>query len=72
MPKTGHRWEEKDAMMKSMRGYAKGMAAGIAVGAAVGAICGRMMHNKKAVKKNAGKALRAVGDFLDNVQYMMK
>lgn len=58
--------------MKSMKGYAKGIATGIAVGTAVGAIGGRLMNNKKAVKKNAGKALRAVGDFLENVQYMMK
>ena len=59
-------------MIKSMKGYAKGIATGIAVGTVVGCIGGRMMHNKKAVKKNAGKALRAVGDFLENVQYMMK
>lgn len=50
----------------------KGVGAGMAVGLAAGVIGGAVMQNNKKVKKNTNKAVHAVEDFLDNVQYMFK
>jgi len=59
-------------MTKSIVGFVKGVGTGIAAGMVVGAVGSRMMGKNKHFKKRAGKAMGAVGDFIDNVQYMMK
>lgn len=52
--------------------FIKGMGAGLAAGMTIYAVGSTMMKNKKNVRKNAGRAIKAVGSFIDNVQYMMK
>lgn len=57
--------------------FIKGVATGIAVGTAVGGVVNMVGHpmstrNRSHMKKNAVKALHAVGDLIQNVQYMMK
>lgn len=59
-------------MSRNGSGFIKGIGTGLAVGAVVAAMGSSMMKNKKSLKRNAGKAIRAVGDIMDNVQYMMK
>lgn len=57
--------------------FVKGVATGIAVGTAVGTVVNRVGHpisnrSRNQMKRNAAKALHAVGDVIQNVQYMMK
>lgn len=54
-------------------GFLKGMGTGLAVGMTA-SVAGAIIYNnnKKSFKKKATKAVKAVGDFVDNVQYMMK
>lgn len=61
-------------MMRSVGSFSKGIATGIVVGTAVGMIGKPMMNPRRRThaKKNASKALRAVGELVQNVQYMMK
>ncbi len=59
-------------MTRNATGFMKGIGTGIAAGVAVGFIGGQMMKNQKQMKKKAGKAIHAMGDLLDNVQYMFK
>ncbi len=50
-----------------------GLAVTMAVGTAAYMMSGKNMKSqRKALKKNAGKAIRTVGNFIDNVSYMMK
>jgi gas vesicle protein len=60
-------------MNKVMGTFVKGVATGMAVGTAVSMI-GNPFHSRKHthMKKNASKALRAVGELVQNAQYMMK
>lgn len=53
----------------------KGLAAGAVVGTAtymMTAGTGKKKMQGRNVKKNAGKALKAVGTVIENVSYMMK
>jgi len=50
----------------------KGVSAGIAVGMVVGSVGSMFLRNNKNVKRKASKAIEAVGNVIDNVQYMMK
>ena len=59
-------------MTRGFTGFVKGVGAGMVAGVAVAATSKMLMKNNKGVKKNAGKAIRAVGDLIENVQYMMK
>lgn len=59
-------------MTKGVTGFIKGMGAGIATAACIGVVGSMAMKNKKGFKKTAGKAIKAVGDLVDNVQYMIK
>ena len=59
-------------MAKNTMGIVKGVGSGLAAGAVVGFVGSQMMKNEKQMKKKAGKAMHAVGDLLDNVQYMFK
>lgn len=45
---------------------------GMAAGAAAYMISGSNSSKAKKLKKSTGRALRQVGDFIDNVSYMMK
>ena len=58
-------------MARGFAGFMKGVGMGIAVGCIAGALGNNYMHsNKKGIKKNVGKALRNVGDLMDNVTSM--
>lgn len=60
-------------MNKTAGIFVKGIAAGMAVGTAVGMIGDPFRSNKSShMKKNATKALRAVGEIVQNAQYFMK
>ncbi len=65
--------KKEDRIMQCKMGFAKGMGTGLMLGV-VGSIAGSIAYrsNKKSFKKQAGKAVKAVGDFMDNVQGMMK
>lgn len=57
--------------MKSTMNVVKGVGLGMLAGAAVVMVGERVAQtNKKQLKKNAGKAVKAMGDVLDGVQYM--
>ena len=60
-------------MGRTIGTFTKGIAAGMVMGAAVSMI-GRPMatHKRSNLKRNASKTLRAVGDLIQNAQYMMK
>lgn len=59
--------------MKSAMGFAKGAMIGMAAGAAL-TMVGRMMmkNNDHHLQKGSSKAMKAVGDFVDGVQTMMR
>ena len=58
-------------MTRGVTCFMKGIGMGIAVGCIAGAVGNSYMHsNKKGLKKNVGKALRNVGDLMDNVTSM--
>ena len=57
-------------MTKGVMGFMKGVGMGVAVGCIAGAVGSRAMHGKKSLKKNVGKALRNVGELVDNVTGM--
>lgn len=59
--------------MKSSGGFMKGACTGMMVGV-VASVAGAIAYktNKKSFKKQAGKAVKAVGTFVDNVQGMMR
>lgn len=55
-------------MNRGVSGFMKGIGMGIAVGCVAGAMGNSYMKsNKKGLKKNVGRALRNVGDLVDNV-----
>ncbi len=54
----------KNTMMKMVKGVGVGMALGCVAGA-VGSYY--LYDNRKGIKKNMGKALRSVGDLVDDV-----
>lgn len=60
-------------MMKNTMNMVKGVGLGMLAGAAVTMVGSQMMKtDKKQLKKNAGKAIKAMGDVIDGVQYMFK
>lgn len=59
-------------MNKTVSNVAKGMAAGVAVGAVTYMLTNSSRRKSKAIKKGAGKAIKAVGTIVDNVTTMMK
>jgi len=62
-------------MNKSTNSFLKGMGAGVIAGAAM-ITAGKMVLNnkntKRAVTKGTSKAFRAMGDFVEGVQTLMK
>ncbi|OJU13652.1 MAG: hypothetical protein BGN88_06495 [Clostridiales bacterium 43-6] len=59
-------------MSRGLSGFIKGVGTGMVAGMAVAATGSMLMKSNKGIKKNAGKAIKAVGDFVENVQFMMK
>ncbi|MCL2885084.1 MAG: hypothetical protein FWF49_06330 [Oscillospiraceae bacterium] len=58
-------------MSKGVSGFMRGMGIGMAVGCVAGAVGSRAVTaNKKGIKHNIGKALRNVGEVVDNVSHM--
>lgn len=60
-------------MNKYVSSFSKGIAAGMVVGTAVGMIGNPLdVRRRSRMKKNATKALHAVGEMVQNAQYFMK
>jgi gas vesicle protein len=58
---------------KGIGTFTKGIATGMVLGAAVSMITKPANNRKRSnLKRNATKTLRAVGDLIQNAQYMMK
>lgn len=71
--KNGWVVKEVTVVNRSTMKFVKGMGAGMAAGMIAGAVGSSLVRsNKKSLKKKASKAMKAVGDVVDNVQYMMK
>ena len=59
--------------MKDAKGFAKGAMMGIAAGAVMTVVGRPMMKNKKHhVQKGSAKAVKAVSDFVDGIQTMIR
>lgn len=56
----------------TMSSVVKGLAAGAVVGTATYMMTSGKKKSNGSLKKNAGKALKAVGTVIENVSYMMK
>lgn len=56
-------------MFNDNSGFLKGMLTGVAVGAVIGMFNAKPINRSRVrfMKKNAGKAMRAVGSFMNNV-----
>ena len=64
-------WRMYEMYKRSMT-MTKGVCIGVLAGAAATAIGTQMMKDKKHLKKNANKALHAIGDFVGNMETMFK
>ncbi len=61
------------SLSKAAANIAKGVVAGITAGVVVGYAGSKIMKkNPKQMKKNAGKAMNAMGDFISGVSAMFK
>ena len=54
-------------MYKSTMNVVKGVGIGMLAGAAAVTVGSQLMKDKKHLKKNAGKAIHAVGELMNNV-----
>ena len=54
-----------------MKNFMKGMTAGLAVGATAAIMIPKTRKSKKMVKTSTGRALKAVGNLIDNFQNMI-
>ncbi len=52
--------------------FAKGMLAGVVVGAAATCVGKMMLEDNKQLSRGSGKALKAMGDFMDGIHTMFK
>lgn len=59
-------------MNKNTIGLMKGIGTGLAAGMMVGYVGSQLMSNQKQVKKKASKAAHAVGNLIDDVQYILR
>lgn len=56
----------------TMSSFAKGTLTGMVAGAALVTAAKMMMKDNKNLSKGSGKAIKAVGEFVDGVQTMFK
>lgn len=56
----------------NMTSMAKGITAGIAAGTMVYAVSNASNRQKRKIKHSTGKALRAIGDMVEGIGYMMR
>lgn len=59
-------------MNKGVSTFAKGLAAGMAAGAIATVVGKTMMNNRRNISKGSAKAARAVGDFINGVQTIIR
>ncbi len=59
-------------MNKHAMSFAKGIAAGMAAGAIAATVGKAVMTNRHNISKGSAKAMRAVGDFINGVQTIIK
>jgi len=59
-------------MARSRNNFVKGMGAGMAAGAVMAIVGTTMVKNKKSISKTTGKAVKVVGDLMDDIQMFMK
>lgn len=59
-------------MAKGLFGMAKCICTGLFVGAAVGVVVCQSMKSDRGMKKKAKKALHAMEDMMEDIQYMFK
>ena len=59
-------------MYKGSMTLFKGIGIGIIGGMILGSYSKNMIGNNKVVKRRAGKAVHAVGDFIESVPYMFR
>ena len=58
--------------MKDAKGFAKGAMVGMAAGSIMTVVGKMMMGNKHHVQKGSTKAVKAVSDFVDGIQTMIR
>ena len=56
----------------NMTSIAKSITAGIAAGTMVYAVSNASNRQKRKIKHSTGKALRAIGDMVEGISYMMR
>ncbi|MEG1887697.1 MAG: hypothetical protein RR177_06160 [Oscillospiraceae bacterium] len=61
-----------EEMARGSMNFVKGVGAGMAAGAVMAVVGSTMIKKKKSFSKTTGKAVRVVGDIMDNIQTMMK
>lgn len=59
-------------MYKETQGFVKGLGIGVAASVAAVTIGAKMMKENKHIKRDANKAMHAMGDVLNNVEHMFK
>ena len=59
-------------MYKETMGVVKGIGAGIVASVAVAAVGSQMMKNNRHLRRDAHKAMQAVGSAMQNVEHMFK
>ena len=55
----------------NMSSITKGIAMGVAVGAVTYTLSNATKHQKKKMKSSTGKAIRAIGDMVEGISYMI-
>ena len=59
-------------MYKETMGFVKGIGAGIVASVAVAAVGSQMMKNNRHLRRDAHRAMHAVGHAMQNVEHMFK
>ena len=59
-------------MSKGISTFAKGLAAGMAAGAIATVVGKTVMDNRHSVSKGSAKVMRAVSDFINGIQTIIK
>lgn len=59
-------------MKINMSSIAKGVSIGMTVGAITYAVANATKHDKKLLKSNTGKAMKAIGEVFEDVSSMMR